>query len=135
MVRQDDWLKSKLVDYGYTYGAEYGGHLGACLIMSVLANRQRIGWGSWAEVLGNADKFHAHDLQTFTWPQIWGPQFVRLLQEVDGIFDGTQDYAKGGVYWCDSAKPVTNEWFKEKILGNHDIHPIIGNMNSLLIFK
>jgi hypothetical protein len=58
-----------------------------------------------------------------------------LLHEVQGIFDSTQNYAKDALFWFDSSKPVTNEWFKDKILGNRESHPVVGNMNSIMLLR
>jgi hypothetical protein len=68
-------------------------------------------------------------------PSIWEPHFVKLLHEVEAIFDGSKDYAKGALYWFDSAEPVTNPWFQEKILGDGISHPVVGNMNSLMFLR
>ena len=135
MLRQDDFCQSQLVLYGWRHGHQYGGHLASCLIMSVMANRQRTGMGSWMDVIANADKFHAHDPLPIEWPSLWSPEFVRLLHEVPALFDGSQNYAKSALFWCDSSKPITSEWFQTKILDNRELHPIVGNMNSILLFS
>jgi hypothetical protein len=134
MLRPDDFLKGQLVLQGWRYGQEYGGHLGPCLIMSCLANRQRLGWGSWLDIIDNIPKYSAELIQPIGTPSVWEPNFTRLLQEVDAIYDGTKDYAKGGVYWADSRR-ITNHWFVDKIIGNPDQHPRIGDMNTLFIYK
>lgn len=67
-------------------------------------------------------------------PPIWEPGFVRLLHEVEGIYDGSNDYAKGALYWCDTRR-VETQFFKEKIFGRPDEHPSIGSMNTLMLFK
>lgn len=136
MLRQDDFLKSQLVLYGWRAGKEYGGHLAACMIMSCLANRQRLGWSgnNWMGVLESIPHFSATLEQPTGTPSVWSPEFVKLLHEVDAIFDGTQDYSKGALYWADTNK-IDNPWFRDKILGNRDDHPIVGNMNTLTLFR
>lgn len=113
----------------------FGGHLASCLIMSCLANRQRLGWGSWLEVIDNIPKYAATLEQPTDTPSVWQPDFVRLLHEVEAIYSGAQDYAKGALYWVDTAQPITNDWFKTKILANPDLHPKIADMNSLVLFR
>jgi antibiotic biosynthesis monooxygenase (ABM) superfamily enzyme len=135
VLRQDDFVKGQLVLLGWRYGHQFGGHLGSCVIMSCLANRQKLGWGSWIDVISNVDKYSATLEQPKDWPSIWEPQFVRLLHECESIHDGSQDYAKGAVYWFDSAKPVDNPWFKEKILDHLEVHPKVGDMNSLIFLR
>lgn len=67
-------------------------------------------------------------------PPIWEPEFVRLLHEVEGIYDGSNDYSKGALYWCDS-RHIETDFFKDKILGRPEDHPRIGEMNTLMLFK
>jgi hypothetical protein len=105
------------------------------MIMSCLANRQRLGWGSWLEVIEGIPSRSAQLEQPIGIPSVWEPGFVRLLHEVESIFDGSKDYAKTGLYWADLSKPVTNPWFQEKILNDQQAHPVMGNMNSLTIFR
>lgn len=135
MLRQDDFNKSQLVLTGWRWGCEYGGHLAACMIMSCIANRVRLGWGSWLEVLDRIPQYSAqNEIPTGT-PSIWEPNFVRLLHEVEGIFDGSgQDYSKGAVYWADLRR-VERDWFKDKILSQPEQHPRVVDMNSLALFR
>lgn len=104
------------------------------MIMSVIANRVRHGWGTWLEVIDRVPTFSAQLEQPTGTPTIWEPLFVRLLHEVEGIYDNTRDHAKGALYWADLRR-VDNPWFKEKILGNLEEHPRIGDMNTLTLFK
>jgi hypothetical protein len=135
LLRQDDYVKSQLVLAGWRHGRKYGGHLGSCIVMSCLANRQKLGWGHWLDVIDSIPKYSATLEQPTGTPSIWSPEFVRLLHEVESLFAGSQDYSRGGLYWCDSAAPITNQWFKEKILGNLEVHGKCCDMNSLMVFK
>ena len=82
MLRQDDFLKAKLVEVMWQWGKPYGGHLAACIVGSVLMNRVRAGWGNLMEVLDRLPNFAATtNIPTGT-PSIWEPGFVRLLHEV-----------------------------------------------------
>lgn len=135
MLRQDDAQKAKLVEVGWLYGREFGGHLASCVIMSCIANRQRLGWGSWLDIIAGIPSKAATIEQPVGVPSVWEPNYVRLLHEVESIFDGSKDYANGAVYWADTAKPIDNPWFAEKILGNLENHPKVGDMNSLMWFR
>lgn len=133
MLRQDDFQKSQLVLTGWRWGKEYGGHWAACMIMSCIMNRVRLGWGTVLEVLDRIPTFAAQqELPTGT-PSIWEPAFVRLLHEVESIYDGTQDHSKGALYWCDTRR-VDSPFFKEKILGEPGIHHRVAEMNTLACF-
>ena len=133
MLRQDDWLKSQLVLTGWRYGQAYGGWRAAAMIMSVLMNRVRLGWGTLTDVLDKIPKYAATTEIPTGWPPIWEPEFVKLLHEIEGCYDNTRDHASGALYWCDT-RNVTNPWFIAKILGDHDAHPMVANMNSLSFF-
>ena len=142
MLRQDDVQKTCLVFAGYRHGLPYGGHLSACLIMSVLSNRVRRGWGTWMEVIDRIPNFAAIKEMPTGSPQIWDASFVRLLHEVDPIFDGSKNYAQfkdsdgkpvDALYWCDT-RYIETPFFKEKILGQLSTHPRIGEMGTLAFF-
>ena len=135
MLRQDDFCKSQLVLLAWRYGRDFGGYLGSCMIMSCLANRQKLGWGSWLEIIESVPKYSAIIEQPTGYPSVWEPSFVRLLHECESIYDNSKDYANGAVYWFDSSKPVTNPWFQEKLLNNLDVHPKVGDMNSLILLR
>lgn len=121
---------------GWRQAHEYGGHLPACMVMSCLSNRVRLGWGTWLEVLNRIPAFSAVKEQPNReiFPSVWEPSFVRLLHEVEAIYDGSQDYSKGAVYWCD-LRYVETPFFKEKILGGLGEHARVCDMNTLVCFR
>lgn len=155
MLKSDDYVKAHLVELGWRFGQSYaGGHIAGQMIMHVLANRVRLGWGSWLNVLDGMPKFMAESqLPPLVHPSVWEPAFVKLLHAVDGIYDNsTPDLSKGALYWADLGK-VERPWFKERILSNiqgmvsnegHSVehleavpnsHPIVANLNSLTFFR
>lgn len=135
MLRPDDFVKSQLVLHGWRYGKEYGGHLASCMIMGCIANRVRLGWGSWLEILERIPQFAAEETLPTGTPNLWEPGFSRLLHEVESIYDNSgTDYSKGGLYWADLRR-VDRQWFKDKILSQSQVHPRIADCNSLAIFK
>lgn len=134
MLRQDDWNKAQLVTFGWLYGKRYGGHLASCLIMDVIMNRVRAGWGNVANVIYDFPKTAANSVLEYEVPHIWEPNFVRLLHEVESSYDGSKDSSKGALYFCDTALPIS-EWFKDHILDEKEIHSCIGNMNSLQLYR
>lgn len=96
-------------------------------------NRVKKGWGTVLEVIDHIPNFAATtDVPTGT-PSMWEPGFIKLLHEVEGIYDGTQDYVKEAVYWCDSRR-VETPFFQNKILGNPD-HPRVVDMNTLSFYR
>lgn len=134
MLRQDDYQKALLVNFGYINGKEYGGHLAACAIMSCMMNRVRSGWGSIAEVIEKAGKYAAVNELPKGFPSIWDANFVRLLTEVDGVYDGhTKDLSCGGLYFCDSRR-VEKDWFRDEIIRS-GAYEVCMNMGSLNFYK
>ena len=137
MLRQDDFLKTLIVLEAWRQTLEYGGYMGALLVMGCLMNRVRLGWGSHLEVLEAIPRFSARNTEPNRdkFPSIWDQNFVRLLHEIDGQFDGSgKDYSNGALYWAD-LRYVERDWFKEKILRQQESHPRIADMNSLSCFK
>ena len=111
--------------------------------MSIIANRVKKGWGNWSEVIDRIPRFAATKEMPTGTPEIWDAGFVRLLHEVDAIYDGSKNYASfktydnrpvEGLYWCDSNR-VDNPWFTEHVLGELSVHPKVGDMGTLLIFS
>lgn len=99
--------------------------------MSIISNRVKLGWGSVAEIIHKFPEKAANASPPYEVPHIWSPDFVRLLSEVENIFDGSKDYAQGATYFVDTAQPIS-EWFQTHILDEKQLHPIVGSMNSLL---
>jgi hypothetical protein len=108
------------------------------MIAGCLSNRVRLGWGQWLDVLKGVPKFSAvlEQPNRDKWPDIWAPDFVKLLHSIDGIYDGSiADPAMGGIYWADLSKGragITNPWFQEKIL---DLRTPCANQGSFTVFK
>lgn len=134
MLRQDDFNKGQLVLTGWRFGREYGGHLPAMMVMGCIANRVRCGWGSWMEVIDRIPLFAAEIDLPSGYPISWEPSFMRLLHEVEGVYDGSGiDVSKGALYWCDLRR-ITRDWFRDNILKKPDQHPRIVDCNSLALF-
>lgn len=108
-----------------------GGHLLPCIVASCIANRQKAGWGNWLEILDKMPVYAAEKDQPTGTPDLLHPTFMRLLHEIEGIYDGSLDYAKGGVYFCD-LRTVETDFFKEHVLGRR---PKVVDMNSFAVFK
>ena len=124
MLRQDDFIKSKLVEIGWRFGKPYGGYKAGVLVMHTLANRVRVGWGSWLQVLDAVPKYMAeNELPPMEYPSLWEPAFVKLLHAVEGIYDGSHlDDSHGALYWCDLSR-IERPWFQEKIIDSRRQDP------------
>lgn len=142
MLRQDDFIKSQIVLFAWRNGNEYGGHVVPCMIMSVLANRVKAGWGTWLEVLDAVDRYAACPLVYEGTPQLYDPNFTRLLHEVDLIHAGSKNDAMAfynrtqqepAMYWADTRR-IETPFFKAKIQGNPD-HRIVMNQNTFSLYR
>lgn len=141
MLTQDAFNKSQLVTVGWRFGQIYGGHLAGQMVMNVIANRTRCGWGSWLDVIERIPSYMAEsELPPLKFPSVWEPNFVKLLHAVDAAYDGSlQDLSKGALYWCD-LNNIGRDWFLQKIVrakkeDGNPAHPQVANMNSLTFFK
>ena len=142
MLKADDFIKSKLVETGWRFGQSYaGGHIAAQMVMNTLANRFRLGWGPWLQIIEGIPNFMAeNELPPITYPSIWDGAFIKLLHAVDGIFDGSaQDLSKGALYWADLRK-IERPWFQQRILDARKedglpAHTRVADMNSLSFWK
>ena len=143
MLKQDDFIKANLVSMGWRFSQSYvgAGHIAGQMIMHALANRVRVGWGSWLQIIDRVPAFMAEkELPPLVHPSVWDAGFIKLLHTVDGVYDGTiPDLSKGALYWCELSH-IENPWFKEKIvdaIGADGLrrHPIIANMNGLVFLK
>jgi len=118
ILRQDDYIKGRLVEMGWRFGQSYaGGHVAGEMVMQTLANRVRVGWGNWLQIIDRIPLFMAEkEMPKLEHPPNWEPNFVKLLHVVDGVFDNSiPDKSKGALYWGDLAR-IENPWFLEKIV-------------------
>jgi hypothetical protein len=143
LLTTDQFIKGKIVEISWRFGSSYsGGHLAGQMVMNVLANRFRCGWGSYLSILENVPNFMAeNEIPSFKLTSAWEPSFTKLLHAIEGCYAGsTQDLTKGALYFGD-LNNIQRAWFKTKIIdaNNPDTglrqHPIVANMNSLSFFK
>lgn len=147
MLKQDDYIKGRLVEMGWRFSQSYvgTGHIAGEMIMQCLANRVRNGWGNWLRIIDTIPDFMAENqLPPLVHPPVWEPTFVKLLQTVDGIFDGSvHDKSKGAQYWADLSK-IERSWFLEKIVRatkldqngcSIPVHARVANTNGLTFWE
>ncbi len=139
MLRQDDAVKSFLVLECFRQGSDFG-HQPALMVMGCLSNRVKLGWGSWIEVIQKIPKFSSTIEQPNRdkWPDLWSPEFIKLLHAVDAVYEGScPDPSMGGLYWANlkgGLKGVTNPWFVEKILKSA-AHTACCNQSAFTCFR
>jgi hypothetical protein len=128
------YIKSQLVECGHKYGSHYGGKEACLLILHVLKNRQKAGWGTYLHILDTVEKWHAAPPKKTTQPDLWDRNFLSLLNEIDGICDDTRkDPTNGALYWGDLTD-IQSDFFLEHVCRNPEKHRC-ADMNSLTFFK
>lgn len=133
MLRPDQFIKSQLAIEAWRHGQRYGGSQCMLMVAHVIANRYRAGWGEWLDIIARIPVFSARNLdeQPGGQPSLGDPNFVKLLQEIDGIFDGSrQDMTRGALYWADLGE-ITRDWFLSEICRNPKDHPRTVNCATL----
>ncbi len=104
------------------------------LIAQVIATRTKKGWGNWLDVIASIPKFSATLEQPTGYPNAWDRDFLRVLAEIDGVFDGTaKDATNSALFWCDTTN-VTSEWFLERICRSGE-HQMVANMGTLTFWS
>jgi hypothetical protein len=140
MSRQAEVIKSWLALESWRYGHHYGGDNAMTSIACCIANRYRKGWGSWHEILRDIPMYSALALEDIPigYPNPNDPSFVRLLVNVDKIFDNQFDDKRNGsnegVFFGDLAK-ITRPWFLENIVRNPTEHQCVCNISTLSFWK
>lgn len=79
------------------------------------------------------------DGQTVHYPDPRDPEFIQLLQVVDGIYDGTtvDKLTSGALFYSDMTSPSYTKggWFDRNIAGNPEVHPRVAQVGSTTYFK
>lgn len=101
---------------------------GMAAVGSVVANRVKAGWGSWASVITKRNQFSSisviGDSQTVVYPG----DDVMLFNLAESIYFGDiPDPTKGSLYYANEAN-VTSQWYKDNIMT--DAHPVLAVIGS-----
>src|SRR5262249_39378546 len=114
---------AKLAEAAWHEARHFGGHQLVCNVAQAIGNRFRQHWGSWEFILNSLDKYASCDPKERIAPNAWDPAWLRLLQEIGTIFEGTRpDPTNGAVYWGELTN-ITRPWFKENVIDKREEHP------------
>lgn len=113
-------------------------------VMFVVRNRVNAGWngGDWVKVITSHNQFSSisvlGDSQTVWYPDSREPNFQRILQEVDGVYDGStaDTLTNNALYYADLSSPGYNKggWF-DRCVANSPDHPRVAVIGSTTYFK
>ena len=137
------FLSAQLALISWREANHIGGHLAMVKVAYCLSNRFKKHWGTWEWIFDNTAQFSSKNLdeqKTKGWPHPMDVAWNRLLNEVDGILEGTspdptnpnRDPNGGAVYWGD-LNDITRQWFKDEILGKPE-HKRVDNVGSLSLW-
>ena len=143
-MNSDDYIKAKLCDFAWREGSRHGGTNNMLACAFVIRNRVAAGWGDWLEVLANAPTHAAtvYEAELFPpQPDIREPNFRRLLQLVEALWDGSMvdnitcnPKKEKALYYAELDK-VNREWFMENICRKPDIHPRTSIVGPVTFFR
>ena len=115
-------------------------------VLFVLRNRLKTGWsgGDLSKIMETHGQFSSMtilgDSQTVAYPDPREPNFQKILQYVDSVFDADNPMAdtltNGALYYCDPGPGITpGGWFERVIIGQPTVHPRVATIGSTLYFK
>lgn len=144
MLTSRDYIKSLLLDISWFEAAALGGVKPMQMVAQCIANRARLGWGDWAQVLSQVYTPGPHALPRFRLmdrlivrhlPDVSDPRFTQMLSAVDRIYDNTfEDLVKGGTYWADLQLGTFDRQFEQLIMKNSEAHPRTAQSGTFCIF-
>jgi hypothetical protein len=125
-------IKGHLVTIAYNATvAQYGGSTAGTMVMWAIANRVRKAGMDWSSAINTiSDYMQNGEGIPNIMPNIWDASFLALSQIVDDVYDGRgKDLSCGGLYWADTAKPISDD-FMNDIVRNPGLSRT-AQMNSL----
>jgi spore germination cell wall hydrolase CwlJ-like protein len=113
--------------------ARSNGINGMLAVAFVIRNRVQKWEKSWYDVICSHNQFSSMtvkgDSQTIWYPDPREPNFQKLLQSVDGIFDGTiQDTLTNGAIYYANLATMDSAWFKAHIINDSQNHPQVATI-------
>jgi hypothetical protein len=145
-MRNQDFLNSlaALLAWREENGNGVNGMLG---VLFVLRNRLKAGWsgGDIQAIMESHNQFSSMsvlgDGQTVHYPDVRQPDFQKILQYVDFVFDPDNPLAdtltNGALYYSDlnSSGFQKGGWFDRVIIGQPALHPRAAQIGTTTFFK
>jgi Cell Wall Hydrolase len=118
---------------------------GMLAVLFVVANRAKADWemGDWNKIITAHNQFSSMsvsgDGQLVHYPDPHDTNFNKVLQFVDGIYDGSlqDNLTSGSVYYADLTSPGYQKggWFDRVILGNPNRFPSVAKVGTTTYFS
>jgi hypothetical protein len=147
-MTSEQYIKAQLAALAWREGYEQGGVNNSLAVAFVIKNRVRAGWGEWLELIQRHETWSAYnhnELDHKSHPDPREPDFQRLLQQIDGIYDGSlqdkltvapktkEGEGRPGLYYGHLNK-ITREWFLENIVRKPELHPRTSQVGEVTFF-
>jgi len=106
-------------------------------VAQCIANRVRLGWGSWHQVMFELPIYSAVSQAARIQPKLPeqnDPRFLLLLSSIDQIYDNSfEDLVGAGVFWAD-LNMISSAWFQTNVMRNRE-HARIAQSGTLVIWN
>jgi len=109
-------------------------------VLFVIRNRAKANWhfGDWEAIITAQNQFDSMtrvgDGQTVHYPDPRDSNFNKILNYIDGIYDGStaDTLTQGALYYADLTSPGFNKtgWFAKTILANPNRFPCVAKIGS-----
>jgi hypothetical protein len=129
MTNSELYVKMQVVEIAWKYASHFGGAEHMLGVMHVIKNRQKSGWGTYLHILDTMDKWEASPAPTKNHPDLWNRNFLKLLNEVDGVLDDTRRDPTGSALYFGDTTTITSDWFLEHVARNPE-KSRCGDINS-----
>lgn len=147
-MTSDSYIRAQLASLAWREGHEQGGINNSLAVAFVIKNRVRSGWGEWLEQIQRHALWSSRngdEIDSTTHPDPREPDFQRLLQEIDGVFDGSlvdkltvapktkEGDGRPGLYYA-RLNQITRSWFLENIVRKPELHPRTSQVGEFTFF-
>lgn len=144
----ETYIRAQLATLAWREGHEHGGINNSLAVAFVYKNRVRAGWGDWLDLIQRHAVWSArneNELDTVSHPDVREPNFQLLLQQIDGVFDGSMqdkltlspktktDNGRPALYYG-VLRQITRPWFLEKVVQQPELHPRTSQVGEVIFF-
>ena len=138
MLRSREFVISLLLRESWSAASYLGGVKPIEMVAQCIANRVRLGWGSWHDVLDDLPIYSSLDparaiADRPRLPASNDPRFLMLLSAMDKVYDNSGENLVGaGVFWADVTK-LSHAWFISNVVNGSD-HRRVAQNGTLVVW-
>lgn len=147
-MTSEAYIRAQLAALAWREGHEQGGVNNSLAVAFIIKNRVRAGWGEWLDQIQRHAIWSARnqsELDQSSHPDPREPDFQRLLQQIDGVVDGSlvdkltvapklkTGEGQPGLYYA-QLNNITRPWFLENIVRKPELHPRTSQVGEVTFF-